>query len=58
MASQGRQQYWTREAIESIKASIRRQAQLPVLKPAHPQAEIIDGGCLLYHLPTSTQIHG
>jgi len=42
------QQYWTREAIESMKAPFR--AQTP--KPAHPQPETLDGGCrLLYRLP-------
>jgi hypothetical protein len=51
MASPARQQYWTREAIESIKAPFRWQAQVTVSKPARPQAETIDGGCLLYRLP-------
>jgi hypothetical protein len=47
MASPARQQYWTREVIESMKAPFRAQAP----KPAHPQPETLDGGCLLYRLP-------
>jgi hypothetical protein len=50
MASRERQQYWTRDAIESIKVTFRRQAQVTVSKRARPQAETIDGGCLLYRL--------
>jgi hypothetical protein len=42
-------QWWSREAIESVKGAFRKQA--PIAKPARPHAEIIDGGCLLYHLP-------
>jgi hypothetical protein len=47
MGSRGPQQYWTREAIESIKATFQWQAHVAV----SPQAETIDGGCLLYRLP-------
>jgi hypothetical protein len=52
MASRERQQYWTRDAIESIKASFRRQDPIvmPKPKPAQHQATILDGGCLLYRL--------
>jgi hypothetical protein len=51
MPSQRRQQYWTRDDIESIKLSFRREAQVTLSKRARPHAKTIDGGCLLYRLP-------
>ena len=51
MPSRELQQYWTREAIESMKATFRWEAPVTVLKPARPEAETIDGGCQLYRLP-------
>ena len=56
MAQRQSQQYWTREAIESIKASFRQQATAPKPKPKpkpvkYP-ATILEGGCLLHRLPT------
>jgi hypothetical protein len=50
MKKRERQQYWTREAIESMKAPIRGKAFVPVSKLALSQTEVLDGGCLLYRL--------
>jgi len=54
MAQRQSQQYWTREAIESIKASFRQQATAPKPKPKPVKypATILEGGCLLHRLPT------
>lgn len=57
------QQYWTREAIDSMKAPCRWVAPTTVSKPIRPHAEVVDGGCQIYRmfpvdLKLRLQMHG
>jgi hypothetical protein len=54
IAKPSSQTWWTAETIET---DTRTKAPDTIAKPSRPHAELIDGGCLLYHLNPARDAH-